>query len=308
MPFYRCTPPSSGGGGGGGSVNIDDYLTYFDDNGNKKYFTSFKVQFTANNDTLKFDDSTLINNIYIDVAPPNTYTMRIGKNITSAPSFLSGRTWDMGIIIENGLRNADMMFSRANVHHPISFPESCTRYLQTFSGVTTSFNSKVTFACNYIENGYAMFNNCRNFNIPILFPLDSGNCSNIQYALLNCLNYNSPILIKSNNVNASGLTYGCANMFSDIIFDCSAPLPTTAIYYNKMLYKGAASATTNRARANIYARDLAPFMQSNVGLTNGAVLTWATTTNGYYNALFNVYLLNNVQDAVNNFYNIYNNI
>ena len=163
-----------------------------------------------------------------------------------------------------------------------------------------NYNRYTNFANMLNLNGCVnMFGNCRNYNCITPLPQTSHsymyNCENM---FINCIRYNQPIVIP-NRVGSCGNMFRLANnMRSDIIF--SGERTATFTIANMI------PAQTDKDSINIYCSNLSLINRADRYSVVGQVVTWEAVTNGYYNATYNVYLLSNVEDALER-YNAYYN-
>lgn len=300
MPFYRCMPPAGSGGGGGGEFPLsqDDIITFYDDN-NVKYYPNI-LQFTMifRNGNSVDDYRVQVMNSYLTNIPSN-YTVKYGSKINAIPYGMWGKNFNGPVIIENGLLSACQMFGNSKYfNHPVTFPNSCCNFYMTFFN-SNLFNSKVVFppTCEKFTSFARVFENT-NFNHPVIF---SKNCVNLYDAFFYDPAFNQPIVIQDTNVNlfyAFMCNSGQSTFASNVIFKADTSgynnrHISTPPFYNKNVQK----------RVNIYANNLTPFTANNVKWATTTALTWTATTNGYYNAAQNIYLYNNVSDALNWFNN-----
>lgn len=216
--------------------------------------------------------------------------------------------------------------------HEISTNENTVAFVafpNFFSGCS-NFNSRVLFDLDKLhkdESGLAfskvlcncdmMFANCNNFNQPIVFP--SGLYS-ASYTFSNCNNFNQPVVfdcgagsykeegIGSNgfmNYRLDGVFYRTTNMRSDIIFKNFVVDENTNYYFWNFIR---VNNYLNTNSLNIYVDNIEYFTnQPNMFAMDAYTQqpTWDTTSNGVFNSQYNVYILNNIGDALNNFNNYY---
>lgn len=284
MPFYRCMPPASSGGGGGGSS--DDYVKLVYDNGEIEYP---KIATNA----------IFENNQYI----MNDATLYIGNNISSVNRlFYNARLMNYNIVFNtNSLQYAQFMCGQTNnFNRPVVFPNSVIEAPSAF--INSCFNSKVTISEN-TYNVYGMFFHTKTYNVPIYVPyIPKG--GKILYAgriASNSLVFNSPILIESNSFMLNNGIDNSKNFASDVIIN-NTILNTVNV---ASIFRNTSPSLTKR----IYIHNLNKITDlTSANTVIGAAITWTATTNGYYNAANNIYILNNVSDAANNFWNAYNQI
>ena len=200
----------------------------------------------------------------------------------------------------------------------MSSPSNANIYasLGLFFNGCSNLNSKVTFEFdkynkdpNSIANSYIeyscsnMFNGCYKFNQPMIFPIgitSSGNIFNY------CSNFDQPVVFDTGYYNtysyfgAANCFYCAPNMRSDIIFTNVSD--TTNMWINKLIYS-----TNNSRSINIYSNNIEKITAVNDLIYGVSEITWSEVTNGVYNEMYNIYVLNNVSDGLNTFNNYYYN-
>ena len=196
----------------------------------------------------------------------------------------------------------------------------------------------IPMGCNIMSY---LFRNCYNFNSRVLIKRDKQNLSvyNAHY-IFQSSGFNQPIAIpKGANLTGSpGYFYNCKNFNQPVAICCSDFQSFTgttkiqliymfrdcsAMASNIILFGNNFDASSNVAnsylmlngkdnakRVNIYC----PNPVINTGIVSngkdsvvGTGIAWTATTNGFYNAAYNIYILNNWQDALNDFNNYYYN-
>lgn len=294
-------PAGSGGGGGGDTVNPDDYISFLDYNNNVVY-PELEQGYIIWNNGIREEKSNILNTGRIFNNKPTDYTLRIGKNVYGCTQLLNKQAFNGPIIIENGCVSIHSLCCNSKYfNHPINIPPSVNNCTLTF-GYTNQFNSRVIFPPNTVSTyskADRMFENSSIFNQPIIFPKG---CANLYDTFSYADNFNQPVVIQTTNVN---LYYtfmcnaGASSFASNIIFTAD-----TSNYNNRYISLGQPFYNKNaQKKINIYASNLIPFTASNVKWVTSTALTWTAITNGYYNAAQNIYLYNNVNDALNWFNN-----
>jgi len=210
-------------------------------------------------------------------------------------------------------------------NRPIALPDHAVVLSQALQG-TAYLNAQVLFG-KHSRNFYGVLNskpsNVSVFNQPLILPKDS---MAMSYLFNNTI-FNQPILVLSENTyllrNVEGNIPIAGNPAKCTRLDFSYMLPcytsmgvkqfgSNIILASEHIFDGYnvenqsevyvasmfGTAKDGTHRVNIYAHDLTPFLRTAVRQTvvNNAI-TWTATTNGYYNATYNIYLYNNVQQA-----------
>ena len=177
----------------------------------------------------------------------------------------------------------------------------------------TSFNSKVTLdfdryyknneniqCSSVIYNCMYMFSNCFYFNQPMIFPKGV----NYGYYLFNgCYDFNQPVvfdcgLSQDITMVLTNCLYDATNMKSDIIL-------TNVNDDSLLVLSNFVQVTDNTNSINIYSNNT-DIISSTVNLcVGGGTMSWTSVTNGVYNELYNIYVLNNVSDGLNAFNSYY---
>ena len=185
----------------------------------------------------------------------------------------------------------------------------------------TNFNSKFSLKVKnmFTGNFSGFMKNCTNYNIPLYIDGSESDRLFLDDAFTYMCNFRQPMLIE---FNPGGPTFTARNMFNRLT--TSTPMnhnrPTDLIFHNlnsNLTVSSAGSWTRNmligcsertNQRINIYipVLEYLTYMNNALGIIGKAV-TWTSMTNGLYNATYNVYLYNNVQDGVNQFWDYYNN-
>jgi len=142
------------------------------------------------------------------------------------------------------------------------------------------------------------FCGCSNFNQPMIFYPGAS----LYRTFSGCHNYNQPVVCDFRNSYFERMFDGANNMSSDIIFLHSND---EQLYYPT--FNGMISNMSRGNSINIYIYNMTNIKQDNIVANVSVVPTWTAVTNGFYNSTYNIYLLNNVEDALNNFNNYYHN-
>lgn len=129
-----------------------------------------------------------------------------------------------------------------------------------FTGATFANATKITIGKN-IKNCAYMFNNVAGLNnVPVIIHANVTNC----YFMFRGLASNANIYI---NINPSQTTHYFTNMLYS-----KGNAYRTRIFCNNLSYLNKTTATTSIV---------------------GKAITWTSTTTGYYNSTYNIYLYNN---------------
>lgn len=220
--------------------------------------------------------------------------------------------------------NYGYMFSNCfNYNQPINIvvhalPKPNTSlycYFQSMFVNCYNFNSRINFDIYQYSNNaqddnkytlqvYAseMFWNCNNFNQPLIIPPGL----TLYTAFWNCVKFNQPVVFDvrdSSTGTFDRIFDGARCMYADIIF-----LNSNIEFEYEPTFNGLISNVNRTTPTHIYIDNVDLIKNNSNVVSNVSTVTWTTTTNGYYNATYNVYLLNNVNDALNNFNNYYYNL
>lgn len=206
----------------------------------------------------------------------------IGNKLASCRNmFYYCNNFNQLITIPNGVVDCSSMFySCNNFNQPITIPNNVVNCNYMFYSCN-SFNQPITIPNSVMSCNY-MFSGCKNFNQLITIPNSVISCS---YMFGSCGNFNQPITIPNSVVDCSYMFYNCINMNRDIKL-----LHTT----QSVNISGMLSSMNNSKRKNIYCANLSLLNAKDTSSLIGRSITWSTTTNGYYNATYNVYILNNI--------------
>lgn len=220
------------------------------------------------------------------------------------------------------MRNPVAVFQGCSIYnYPVNIPDPISNsYINTigfgvpcasmFSGAW-AFNSRVNFPRNNVIGNIgvqSMFQSTNLFNQPIYIKCANGRIfldSMFQHAQ----NFRDMILIDFTNetglITMNTMFNNAKARATDIILNYTN---TTA-----MIVRGVNICRNyykyENKRINIYVKDPALFTAlawENYGAASTSY--FAATTNGYYNASMNVYILTNVSDGVNKFWDHYNTL
>lgn len=207
------------------------------------------------------------------------------------------------------------LLSQANAfNNPLYIPEN-VRISESVFAAHPYYNNNVTFDANLKAQVFtSMFYNCPLFNRPLIFPK---NTMSLARTIELCKGFNQPILLLTKDtdqlpyihaaaatVNNTGLNFlrmlnASSNFQSNIIFaspNAFVNKNESRIAFSQMLNG------TGTGKKCIYTYNPAIFANSSRSATQtitGSAITWTATTNGYYNATSNIYIYNNVSDALN---------
>ena len=165
-----------------------------------------------------------------------------------------------------------------------------------YKNTTNLSLARVLYSCSSLF--FFMAGSYSNFNQPMVFK---GGLQNADRVFCNCPYFNQPVVFDvgfaSGTPNLSS-AFNCLNMKSDIIILNG----NHAMNVNNFLRSG-----RNNASINIYTENISKFQSASNLFNNRSSLTWTSVTNGVYNEMYNVYLLNNVSDGLNAFNEYYYN-
>ena len=155
----------------------------------------------------------------------------------------------------------------------------------TFS-TCSHFNQPVTIP-NSVTNMASTFSSCYNFNQPVTILDGVTNMPNTFYY---CSNFNQPVTIPDGVTNMISTFSYCNNFNQPVYFHNSLKLSQTT---TKNMFGGVHD---NSLIRSIYCDNATPFLGT--ALSNsitGTAVTWSALPdgNGYYNALYNIYIYNN---------------
>jgi len=239
-----------------------------------------------------------------------SYRVKVNNSVFGAPSayrrFLRNNTVNVEIYIGNNVKNcADMFMFANNFNSNVHMHDNmnCTSMFEECGGINTDL-----YIADGIYSCTEMFTNCTKLNANIHLP---NNCNNFYRFFSNCYNYNCPMILP-NNVSKgylylAAMLYGCNRFNQDVVipkdafvqsmFGCCTNMSGN-IYFNvaPSNYRNLTyliGGRHNTHEINIFCNDLTNFLTTNSSSIVGLAVTWTTVENGYYNALYNVYLYNN---------------
>lgn len=318
MPYYRCQPPNDGGNPYVISINgvEDDFssLAYALSN-NVEFNDAFTIGNKVTNCTYMLNGCSNFNRpvTFGNNVRNISYCLRgcskfnspvvIGDNVTSMLGLFNGCSeYNQPINIPNKNISINLLFSGCKKFNcPVTIPDSITRAVDLFRSCF-NFNQPVTISDN-INYASAMFADCYNFNQPVTI---SNNINSVSSMFANCYKFNQPLNVNCPNVQSilsysginSNVTFGtrtvnlframdnCMNFTGDVFVQGTA---VTNVY-------GLFNYCNNSLRKNIWFNSaLNAVFNARTGSTSmvGASVTWTAMTNGFYNALYNIYCYNN---------------
>ena len=217
-------------------------------------------------------------------------------------TFNSCTSFNQPVVIPEVAVNCMNMFSNCGVFNQFMYiPASVTNASLMFNNCMR-FDSPVIFNKSATMYAYAnvvsMFSMCRNLNSPVIFHEKALNSCISMF--MNCNKFNQPVLVPASVNNCQGMFKFANNMRSDIILNGTFQGTSVAT-------KGMITAVTGKPSLNIYCSNLSAINGTSTTYSiTGAAITWEAVTNGYYNATYNIYLLNNVQDGLDKYNNYMN--
>ena len=266
--------------------------------------------------TRLFNNSSFNGNF---IFPDKTY-MRISYPLW--PNNIVGTGYGPGMYHTNVIY--DFLFTKQSTfNRPVTI--KCHEYSQNSTTVAQ-------LSCQSMFNNAAIFNQQVKFDLYKHYKNETNALFNyilynVQYMFNGAGRYNQPTVFPRGLRYYDGVFYSSASMNQPVVFyiDTYTTGPTNAfrmsgtINGQNIIFMTPSGMTTyntgfkvnnflrvsNAKRINIYANNLDPFRTGYIMSGVSSALTWATTTNGYYNSAYNVYLYNNVTDALNWFNNYY---
>lgn len=313
MPFYRCIPPTSGGGGGGsGSCEhisvVDNGVTYEP----MLNFNTCVIYMTKDYGYADFNSPITVGD----------KVLQINGLCRGCPNFNSPVNM---INATNLSRIYDAFYHCDNFNQPVRFPDSnLAVYSNVFLGAT-KYNQPTTFYINSLSTSvgaslYQSLSGCTEFNSKVDFNLGANIKSVNYYSLLHgATSFNQPLLFrKSSRVtnvlnNATNMECPLLIEFSNEAYASYQIIENTKINTVIILnYSNFSIVTSWRPASSgitYYVDDVATFTSKaqwlSIAIQNGVSFT--QVTNGVYNAAYNIYVLNNVNDGCNYFNNFYYN-
>ena len=317
MPFFRCSSPVSGGGDSG-----CHHITY--EYEGEVYEPCLK--------SLTFSIPVLTNNQFGNQMTFNS-PVTVGSKITQTNGLLGycyNFNSNFDISNANNLLSVRyMLYKCNNFNRPIIFPKSTLLDYYIALGGCSAYNqpTEIFLSSQYANSNIncdALLSGCNNFNSQLKFTVLS-NVSLVTYnsILYNSISFNQPLIFKKLYRFYNALN-GAINMSCPIVIDHYDEnynysigqhiLDNTKVnkviflnyknhicdwygYVNNMVYY-VSDPSTFIARCN--------YLYAPAGKTLG----FTAVTNGYKstNAGTEIYVLNNISDACNDFNNLYYNL
>lgn len=235
-----------------------------------------------------------------------------------ARMFYQCYNFNQPVTIPDSVTNCDVMFYYCNnFNQPVTIPDGVTNCANMFNSCR-NFNQPITIP-NGVTDCSGMFYGCNNFNIStIKIPNNVTNCFSMYEG---CFNTGTSVIHTSiihTSANAENLTrliavtnkslkvYLSSNKlngfktFSAYNGIAQGSQNSITIYVNNTClgsnFSGMMNGTNKNCKHIIYCNNLRWVNGTTAGADNcvwGAAISWASTTNGYYNATLNIYLYNN---------------
>ena len=309
MPFYRCIPPASGSCGHvtvvDNGVTYEPLLTF---NRTLPYITNAYGNFQTFNSPITIGNKVLVANALCQ----SCYNFNSPVDMSNATSL-------------SRLDNA--FYQCYNFNQPVVFPRSDNLF--TFSSVffrAYNYNqpTKLYITTNIASAGgstYRLFTGCSSLNSRVDFDILSENIIFMKYdeTFMGASNFNQPLIIR----RASGfnnMLNGAINMECPVLIDLANTgdtsygiLTNTKVNTVVLLNYGVRPKNmfwfANSVGITYYVDDVTNFSTMSQWLTASIRNSVAFTqvTNGLYNSVYNIYILNNVGDGCNYFNNVWYN-
>lgn len=229
--------------------------------------------------------------------------------------FDSCRNFNQPVQIPNNATDVRAMFTNcSNFNQPVQIPNNATNLYYMFNSCS-NLNQNIQIPESVKSTAY-MFNGCNNLNQNIHIPDSVTNMANMFFR---CSALNQNIQLPNTNYNAAFLFNGCSNLNQNIF------IPTLNGYQRNFAFAfaycnqlsnitiGANSQTAyscigmirsnNTQAINIHTDTLTAMnlindkiiKSRNTSISDSAQIKpdWETITNGYYNAMYNVYIYTN---------------
>ena len=232
----------------------------------------------------------------------------IGETVTNCyRMFYNCYSYNQPTIFPFNVHYISSAFGRCNSFNSSVIVYNDRPYVEGMFVGCTSFNSPVYFN-NYITRGDGLFQGS-GFNLPIILttsPQYSG--SDMFNDSFRNTQHDYPVVFRPRKCldrtsRFSNAFENVPNRKSDIIIDLS--LASGNNYNVRNMLTGHNSSI----RINIYSQDLSSLIETTAYYSvTGTDITWSSTTNGYYNSSYNIYLLNNVGNALNKFNTSYKSV
>ena len=207
-----------------------------------------------------------------------------------------------------GYGNRNMWIHGNNWNGQVAFPYGTTSGRVNASGI---LNKKVVIP-NSVTIAEGMFHSCSNLNQNIQIPNSVTKTANMFYS---CSNLNQNIQIPNSVTNAVSMFYSCYNLNQNIQIPNSVtnawfmfrkcnsihdivvgPNVANSIFVGIFEQNNAHAKnihTDTLSAANLITTNIIANAGTNLKLAGQILPTWTTITNGYYNALYNVYIYTN---------------
>ena len=267
MGFYRCVPTQSGGG---------TPLSEITDSAAIVEYGTRVTPATANNCANMFRANVTFNQPVV-----------IGSDVTLCSyMFSSASNFNQPVIIGQNVTDCVGMFNYAMAfNQPLIIPDKVTSCASMFN-FAQGFNQPVIIGSS-VSNCLAMFWHAIKFNQPVMIPKSVTSCASM---FSDIWEYNQSITIPSGVTNCRRMFNNCKNFGGDgkAIYINVSPSQTTHDFI------GLLRAKNNSLRMNIFCSDLSLLTgTASANSIVNAAISWTATTNGYYNAVYNIYLYNN---------------
>ena len=141
------------------------------------------------------------------------------------------------------------------------------------------FNTPVTIA-EGVTNTASMFGGCSNFNQPVTIP---NSVTNTASMFNNCSNFNQPVTVPNSVTNTAYMFNSCLSL-THLFVKANPSLNVRGMVRNK----------NGSLQLIIETNNTSKFIgNSSVNSITGAVTTWTQDGDNYYNALYNINIINN---------------
>lgn len=264
-----------------------------------RFFLSFNQPVVIDN------ASTNCSSLFLEMQSFNCPVNIPNNVIDCSAMFMQCYSFNLPVVIPDNVVNCSQMFMQCNVFNQlITLPNNTVNCSYMFAS-DIIFNQPITIP-NKVNNCGGMFKSCHNFNQPVNIPDSVTNCG---WMFTNCYNFNSPVTIGNNAVNCSYMFENCNN------FNQSVTIPRSVVNCSNMfalcknmsgnIYIANSSLNSNNVRGllrgtggahrrNVFCNNIG--VLSGTSSSNsliGATILWTSTTNGYYNSTYNIYIYNN---------------
>lgn len=213
----------------------------------------------------------------------NSVNVQVSSDIVIDDDGWLLQSFNLPVIISENVTNCATMFNGFNAfNQPIEIPNSVTVCSWMFR-FAQSFNQPLVIPDSVIGCGNMLFG-ASAYNSPVTFGSSVTNC---LQAIGNCESFNQDVTIPHKCSTAYKM------LFNDVSFSKNVYIDNAdATSFN---YQGLLEGCNNSLVKNVFCYDLSKVNGSGTvknGIVNAAI-TWTETTNGYYNAEYNIYLYNN---------------